>query len=46
MFTEIIQELIAFIKRNTCWHKYKVVIRKDNGADFWVCEKCEHIKIF
>jgi hypothetical protein len=27
-----------------CIHKYKWIYRKDNGADFEVCAKCEKIK--
>jgi hypothetical protein len=27
-----------------CIHKYKWIHRKDNGADFEVCEKCDLIK--
>jgi len=27
-----------------CMHRYKWIHRKDNGADFEVCEKCDKIK--
>jgi hypothetical protein len=27
-----------------CIHKYKWVYRKDNGADFEVCKKCDLIR--
>jgi hypothetical protein len=33
-----------FYQHLFCTHKYKWVNRKDNGADFEVCEKCDLIK--
>jgi hypothetical protein len=33
-----------FYQQLFCIHKYKWVCRKDNGADFEVCEKCDLIR--
>jgi hypothetical protein len=45
----MIGDLILWIKtffyqHIFCIHKYKWIYRKDNGADFEVCTKCEKIK--
>lgn len=46
MITETIQEIIKYVQKLLCWHDFKVVFRKDNGTDFWICRKCEYIKFF
>lgn len=47
MITELIQTILNTIKQTFfCWHKWEIVIRKDNGADFWICKKCEYLKSF
>jgi hypothetical protein len=44
MITEILQELLELLRRIFCWHKFKIVIRRDNGADYYIREKCDYIK--
>ena len=44
MFGDIILWIKLFFKQQTCIHDYKWVNRRDNGADFQVCKKCDKIK--
>lgn len=45
MITEIIQELIEFIKRQVCWHKFYYVNTYDVCPPFKECIKCGYIKL-
>jgi len=44
MISEFIQEFFLLLYRSFHWHKFKIIVRKDNGADYYICEKCEYIK--
>lgn len=45
MLGDIILGIKNFLHQHLfCIHKYKYVYRKDNGADFELCTKCDKIK--
>lgn len=44
MIGDFILWLKVFIKQQTCIHDYRIINRKDNGSDYYECNKCERIK--
>lgn len=44
MIGDIFLWLKKFIKQQTCFHKYEIINRKDNGNNFELCINCNKIK--
>jgi len=44
MVGDVILWCRAFIKQQTCIHRYNWINRKDNGGSFELCIKCDKIK--